>query len=265
MNDSNDNEIWVFLSHSNKDYEKVIKVRDLLEKNSYRPLMFFLKCLNDDDEIDDLIKREIDSRGRFILCDSENARSSEWVKKEIEYIKRKNRIFQTIDIDATVEDIQRQIDQFHKRNSIFISFNANSESDAAFAKSLKSYLKDMDFGVYMSQRFTREDDLEDLKQYHSITYSVVRHETIILILSEDWGCHELKEIAAPLLESLHDSQSRIYLCLMTDGWEDVINQYFNPFFGNRSRIFDFNKKEMAEVNLLNVVNTIYNDIASSNI
>ena len=83
MNGLQDNEIWVFLSHSNKDYEKVIKVRDLLEKNSFRPLMFFLKCLNDDDEIDDLIKREIDSRGRFILCDSENARNSEWVHRPI--------------------------------------------------------------------------------------------------------------------------------------------------------------------------------------
>ena len=102
---NNNNEIWVFLSHSNKDYEKVIKVRDLLEKNSFRPLMFFLKCLNDDDEIDELIKREIDSRGRFILCDSENSRNSYWVKREVEYIKSKQRVYQTIDIDASLDDI----------------------------------------------------------------------------------------------------------------------------------------------------------------
>jgi len=259
----NNNEIWVFLSHSNKDYEKVRQVRDLLEKKSFRPLMFFLKCLNDDDEIDDLIKREIDSRGRFILCDSENARDSKWVKKEIDYIKSKNRLFQTINIDAPLDDIQAEIEDFQKRNSIFISYNSNSESDKAFAKKLESFLKDMDFGVYMSQRFARNDDLEDLKQYHSITYSVVRHDSLIIILSEDWGYDELKDIVAPLLESLHDSQSRIYLCVMTDGWKELIDQYFNPLFGNRSRIFDFTQKTMCEVNLLNIVNTIFDDIASS--
>lgn len=62
----NNNEIWVFLSHSNKDYKKVRLVRNMLEEQALRPLMFFLHCLNDDDEIDSLIKREIDSRTRFI-------------------------------------------------------------------------------------------------------------------------------------------------------------------------------------------------------
>lgn len=73
-------EIWIFLSHSNVDYDKVRKVRNMLEEQGLRPIMFFLKCLNDDDEIDDLIKREIDCRTRFILCDSPNARCSTWVK-----------------------------------------------------------------------------------------------------------------------------------------------------------------------------------------
>lgn len=57
-----DKGIWVFLSHSNKDYEKVRQVRNILEQQGYRPLMSFLNCLNDDNEIHGLIKREIDSR-----------------------------------------------------------------------------------------------------------------------------------------------------------------------------------------------------------
>lgn len=52
---TSNNKIWVFLSHSNKDYEKVRQVRNMLEEQSLRPLMFFLHCLNDDDEIDSLI------------------------------------------------------------------------------------------------------------------------------------------------------------------------------------------------------------------
>ena len=75
-------EIWIFLSHSSEDFDKVRKIRNYLEEKSYRPLMFYLKCLESDEEIYDLITREIDVRTRFILCDSENARGSKWVKKE---------------------------------------------------------------------------------------------------------------------------------------------------------------------------------------
>lgn len=87
-------EIWIFLSHSNEDYDKVRKVRNMLEDLNLRPIMFFLKCLNDDDEIDELIKREIDCRTRFILCDSDNARKSNWVKREVEYIKSKDKPYE---------------------------------------------------------------------------------------------------------------------------------------------------------------------------
>lgn len=264
MADNQNNEIWVFLSHSNKDYEKVIKVRYLLEQNSYRPLMFFLKCLNEDDEIDDLIKREIDSRGRFILCDSENARESSWVKKEIEYIKSRNRIYQTINIEAPTEVIRKQIEQFRKRNSIFVSFNANSAKDTILAEKLKSSLKEKNFAVYMSKRFTREDDLEDRKQYHAVTYDVVEHETLLVILSDDWGYHELKDIFSPFTKSISDSQSKVYLCVTTDGWDDVVNAIFKPLIANKKgRIFNFTKQDDYDISIMNIVNVIFDDIASS--
>lgn len=145
MTKYSDNEIWVFLSHSNKDYEKVIKVRDLLEENSFRPLMFFLKCLNDDDEIDDLIKREIDSRGRFILCDSENARNSEWVQREVEYIKSKRRVYQTIDIEAPVDKIAEDVLNFKKKSTVYVS---HANKDYYLYLQLASMLRsDWDFAV----------------------------------------------------------------------------------------------------------------------
>lgn len=258
------NEIWVFLSHSNKDYEKVIEVRNLLEQNHFRPLMFFLKCLDDDDEIDDLIKREIDCRGRFILCDSINARESGWVKKEIDYIKSKNRIYQTIDLDDPTDVIQKQIENFRKQNSIFVSFNPNSAKDTILAEKLKTSLKEKNFAVNMSKRFTREDDLEDLKQYHAVTFDIVEHETLLIILSDDWGYHELQDIFSPFIRSIHDSQSKVYLCVTTDGWDDVINAIFKPLIANKKgRIFNFTKQDDYDNTIMNIVNVIYNDIASS--
>ena len=86
MTSFDNKEIWIFLSHSSADFDKVRLIRNYLEEKSFRPLMFYLKCLDSDEETYNLITREIDVRTRFILCDSENARASEWVKREMDYI-----------------------------------------------------------------------------------------------------------------------------------------------------------------------------------
>lgn len=111
---------WVFVSHSNKDFGKIIKVRNKLEALQYKPLLFFLKCLEDDKEIFELIKREIKARDRFILCDSKNSRASEWVQKEIEFIKSLNRPYEIIDLDGSEEDIDESIGRFNKRSTVYI-------------------------------------------------------------------------------------------------------------------------------------------------
>ncbi len=150
MINNTDNEIWVFLSHSNKDYEKVCQVRNMLEDENLRPLMFFLHCLNDEDEIDDLIKREIDCRTRFILCDSENARNSEWVQKEVNYIKSKERIYETIDLNKPVDEIKKTLQQFVTKTRIFVSYN---REEVQLAKSFVLRMKKYDFNVYMDMLY----------------------------------------------------------------------------------------------------------------
>lgn len=116
-------EIWIFLSHSNADFNKVRKIRNYLEEKSYRPLMFYLKCLESDEEIYNLIKREIDVRTRFILCDSENARGSYWVKKEMDYISNQNpsRSYLRIDLSQPEDAIYRKIDSYVNEMNIYIS------------------------------------------------------------------------------------------------------------------------------------------------
>lgn len=164
MSDNN-NEIWVFLSHSNKDYEKVRSVRNILEEHGFRPLMFFLKCLDDDkndDEVRSLIQREIDSRNRFILCDSPNAQSSDWVKEEVEYIQSKQRFYQTVDLSEVdnPEKLAESILRFEKRATVLLSY---SWYDTELAKVLTERLKTTDFIIYDLRTFlSPEDDASEV-------------------------------------------------------------------------------------------------------
>lgn len=118
-------EIWIFISHSNKDFAKVRLIRNYLEEHSCRPLMFYLKCLSNEEEINDLIKREIDCRTRFIICDSENSQASKWVQSEVNYIKSQKRSYETIDLGKSEDEIKAQLDQLVKSTQIFLSYSRN--------------------------------------------------------------------------------------------------------------------------------------------
>lgn len=171
------NEIWVFLSHSHKDYEKVRKVRDMLEDQHMRPLMFFLKCLNDYDEIDSLIKREIDCRTRFILCDSDNARKSDWVKEEVEYIKSQDRIYETIDLDMPIEEIKEKLLDFKRRATLFISYNRENQN---LAKSVYERLCKYDFHVFMDMMSLLDGNFQ-AQIYSSLDKAVKKGYVVAII------------------------------------------------------------------------------------
>jgi hypothetical protein len=100
---------WIFVSHSHHDIDAVRCVRDELERLHANPLLFFLLCLEKDEEVDGLIKREITARNFFLLCDSPEAQESGWVKKEREFVKSlKNRKIYEIDLRSSW-DTQKHI------------------------------------------------------------------------------------------------------------------------------------------------------------
>jgi hypothetical protein len=68
--DSDQDGAWIFVSHSHKDLKKVREIRDFFERDGHKPLLFYLKCLEEDDaRLPELIKNEIESRTWFVLCD----------------------------------------------------------------------------------------------------------------------------------------------------------------------------------------------------
>lgn len=146
MDNLSEKDIWVFLSHSNNDYEKVRKVRNMLEEQEMRPIMFFLKCLSDDDEISDLIKREIDCRTRFILCDSENAKRSKWVNKEIEYIKNQRKPYEVIDLTKPDDEILSQLTEVRRKSKLYIAYSRQNQK---IASRIYERLSRYDYNVFI--------------------------------------------------------------------------------------------------------------------
>ncbi|MBR3609696.1 MAG: toll/interleukin-1 receptor domain-containing protein [Bacteroidales bacterium] len=213
-------EIWIFLSHSNKDFAKVRLIRNYLEERSCRPLMFYLKCLSNDDEIDDLIKREIDCRTRFIICESSNSRSSKWVQSEIEYIKLNERSYDIIDLSRSEDAIKDKLDDIIKNTQIFLSYSRRDydigkavyshlfkydlrclssvedipvNTSTPFQECIKQQLdlaKDFGFVVFFANR----NSLSSHFVIFELQYSVERGANILILLLDEYAKEHYKEM-----------------------------------------------------------------------
>lgn len=146
---------YIFLSHAHKDIEKVRNIRNILEANGFEPLCFYLKCLDDDSEVEDLIKREIDAREWFVFLDSENSRNSKWVSLEREYITKTNKKkIITINLDDTSAINNRMRKITHGLRT----FLAYSKKDATTAKAIQRRLAEKDYLVYDLDKISSEID-----------------------------------------------------------------------------------------------------------
>jgi hypothetical protein len=144
---SNPDGAWIFLSHSTKDWDEVRLVRNRLEEKGHRPLVFFLKCLTEHSELDELIRREIEARTWFLLCDSKNARRSSWVQAEVAYIKgMQGKHHEEIDLNAAIESQIERIDRLCKRVTVFLSYAGN---DLLYARRIKEALVTHDYSVWL--------------------------------------------------------------------------------------------------------------------
>ena len=213
-------EIWIFLSHSNKDFEKVRFIRNYLEEHSCRPLMFYLKCLSNDDEIDNLIKREIDCRTRFIICDSENSRESKWVQSEVAYIKSQLRAYDTIDLSMTEEEISTLLDEIIKGTQIYLSYHSN---DAELVNAVYSHIKKYDIRCILDEKglgvfpeksfqdqlnnaidlakdfgfvvfFASEQSFESKWVAYELQYAVERGAKILILLLDEYAKAHYKDL-----------------------------------------------------------------------
>jgi len=114
---------WIFVSHSNRDFKAVREIRNTLEGFGHYPILFFLKCISDDSEIDDLIRREIKARDWFVLCDSENSRASKWVQQEQEIIKSyEDKRYEEINLGMDLGPQLEKLKKLSDDTTVFISY-----------------------------------------------------------------------------------------------------------------------------------------------
>lgn len=120
---------WVFVSHSTKDVAAVYRVRDALERTGHHPLLFFLRCVREEDELDTLITREIEARNFFLYCDSPNARASRWVQRELEYIRGlPNRVVHVVNLADDFALQLRALRKLSRAQTVFLSYAHVDES-----------------------------------------------------------------------------------------------------------------------------------------
>lgn len=157
---SEENNGYIFISHSHKDKKAVHEIRNYLEAYNFDALCFFLKCLNDDsEELTSLIKREIDAREWFLYVDSENARNAKWVKNELDHIRSKpNRRILKVDLEN--KELVEKVLNFMLHNlRIFVTY---AHSDHVIAKRIcdklrgKGYFIVPDEGIDYVNRTGRE-------------------------------------------------------------------------------------------------------------
>lgn len=152
---------WIFLSHSSQDIMKVREIRNEFEKRGHNPLAFHLRCLNTDTEegekeLDNLIKREIDSREWFVFCESNAAKESKYVQMEKDYIEHHGKAYRwKIDMSLPMYKIIEIIDKICRDLKVFVSY---AYVDRFIKEDLIRQLIKKDYEIWTQEDIIREDN-----------------------------------------------------------------------------------------------------------
>ncbi len=143
--------------------------------------MFYLKCLTDAEEIDSLIKREIDERDWFVYADSQHARNSKWVTTEREYIESLTgkHVF-TVDLEASPEAQLKQIEHMTRQMKVFISY---SHRDIQLCQRIQQKLISQDMLVLTDEDLTPQNSW--IESAHSQITDACHNGFVLLLITEN--------------------------------------------------------------------------------
>ncbi len=194
---------WVFISHSSEDYQEVKSIRNYLERQGFSALMFYLKALEDPENkalTEKLINWEIEARNIFVLCDSQGAKDSDWVQKEIDYVKKlPGKIYEEIDMKNIKYNHYRKYKELSKLKNLIKSsslFFSYAEKDKKQVDEIFSYLNENGFRVFSDNHdIEQENDIEKTK---GAIEETIGKGAVLIFLSENvlnshlfWGQKEI--------------------------------------------------------------------------
>jgi hypothetical protein len=180
---------WVFLSHSHKDQEEVKIVRNYLEENNFNAIMYYLHCFRDrgeKPEIQELIECEIKSRNIFVLCDSDNAKQSDWVKREITYARSfSEKKIITIDIEKLKYQKATQLsilDELMNKSTLFLSYLSE---DKPRVNKISNKLASLGFKILKDTGHSKYGKSENIsQQIYNALHEVKNQGVVLLFLSK---------------------------------------------------------------------------------
>ena len=172
---------YIFISHAHQDVNLIRRIRNHFEELGMEPIMFYLKCLSDEDEITDLLKREIKERNWFVYADSPAARESKWVKTERLEIKKypEKRVF-TIDLNSDINKQLTQIEHIVRQSKVYISYSHRDTE--VFQKFRQAFLA-RDMQVLSDLNLTLGSDCT--MQTENLVSEASHDGFVLLVISEE--------------------------------------------------------------------------------
>ncbi len=244
---------WIFLSHSSKDILKVRQIRNEFERLGHNPLAFYLRCLNSKteqgkQELDNLIKREIDHREWFVFCDSKHAEQSEYVQLEKDYIYSANKQYiWHIDLAKPMEEVLKTVQDICLRIKVFVSYNNKNKS---LALPILSHLEEKDFDVWTPEDLCAgvnwlEETKNQIKQAYNYGFALVFYTDEY---ASQYYCRiELDEL------------------IKNNVFTYVVNLTKTPLPSNLRyyKVFDIENKTPTQQEIQTIINTILLDLKST--
>jgi len=207
---------WIFVSHSNDDVDAVRKIRDYLEQQGHSPILFFMLCLSNDDQLPSLIEREINARSFFVLCDSDSARKSVWVQQEIEMVKRAHahKVYEEINLESDFSKQLPQLKALIKRATVYLSY---SNKDRMIASVIAPALAAADFKVIVDAEPVFTLSIAQVME-RSID-EAARDGFVLVLLSRDHlaSYYAQKELAIAIEKAAKYGRSNVVPIIIEDG------------------------------------------------
>jgi len=179
---------WVFLSHASDDYEDVKIVRNYLEENGFSALMFYLKCLEEEDKKDkikELLEWEINARNIFVLCNSETASKSKWVKWETSYVKSlSSKIFKEIDVEKLKYQKCTELSKLDDLMNIATLYFLYSHKDNTKVNKIYERLNSLGFRIFKDTASMKIGDNIQSK-IETALQETVSHGAVLIFLSKN--------------------------------------------------------------------------------